>query len=530
MHKITNFKIKFHVYQIFNLSLLFALLQFFTQTGLAIELHWAGNFWAEYHFIKNYTMDGSDQGSVFDPNRAPGGTPLGYYIPAGGNTNATFQTLFLKLRPKIIVNDNIYLKSEWWLGNPATSIFGGSYPYTFEQRQFYSNQSRGSFISAQRLWGEILSDIGTIHIGRAPLDWGLGLVWNGGESLWSRFQSTGDVIRLVSKFGAFSFVPQFILYSAGNNVGGSCSYPSFGYFLGGNCIPGIGNGGVSEYALTLKYENLEEDFEGGVNFIRRLGGANQDPTSGTLGPHGVVGGMAFNTWDIYGRKKIGRFTLAGEAPITTGKVMGIDYSTFALATEVNWKSSDTWETSLKAGHAPGQSSSDVQSFDKFRAFYFHPNYRLGLILFNYQLAHFAGTPGPNTDNNSSAPSSQLRSPFDNPVVNANYLMLTETVTSDKWKFHLSWIYAHALQSAQFGKYFYNTVQKRISLLPANKNQSQSLGWELDAGTSFQWDDSFLLRWDLGFFFPGDFYRFSNGPVDNQTSVVFATALRAGITF
>src|SRR5581483_12091168 len=97
-------------------------------------------------------------------------------------------------------------------------------------------QSRGSVITAQRYWGEFDSDIGIFEIGRAPLDWGLGLIWNRGDGIWGRgskktdhpedkketygrpwdrYESTGDQVRLVSRFGSFIFSPAYILYSAG---------------------------------------------------------------------------------------------------------------------------------------------------------------------------------------------------------------------------------------------------------------------------------------------------------------------------
>jgi len=238
----------------------------------ALELDWSGQFRAEYNFIHDYSADNTAAANNFDPTRDPA-TTGGYYIPSGGNSDATFQTLFLKLRPKLVVNDNIYIKSEFWLGNPAYSIFGDGAPGTTDQRQFYSNQSRGSLITAQRIWAEFLSDIGTVQVGRAPLNWGLGLVWNSGDGLWDRYESTGDTIRLISKFGAFSVMPSFVIYSSGNNVGGALPIApgtagTGTPFLANDTVNG--DGGVREYTLALKYENLDDELEGGVNFIKRL--------------------------------------------------------------------------------------------------------------------------------------------------------------------------------------------------------------------------------------------------------------------
>jgi hypothetical protein len=497
------------------------------QSAWSMELDWSGQFRTEAHYLRNYSMDSSDIGVIDDPIRTNAG---GYYIPGGGASAAQFQTLFLRLNPKLVVNDNIYIKSEWWFGDPVFGFFGDSAPLTKDQSQYYSTQSRGATVSAQRLWADFLTDIGTVQVGRAPLHWGLGVFWNGGEGLWDRYMSTGDVIRLVSKFGAFSVTPSLVKYSGGNNVGGACHVA-----LGGTCNVIVGGGGISDYSLMFKYENADEDFEGGVNFVKRIAGAAQDPGAGFLGIGTVSDtaqkpvGMNFNTWDIFGRKKFGRVSLAGELPIVTGDLGGLDYKTFALAFEANWKITDAWETSLKTGHAPGQANilGNSPSDNRYKAFYFNPGYRLGLLMFNYALEHFAG---PNLLNSSLAGREDLQSPFDSSIVNANYINLGGSYQVDKWNFHAAFIYAKALETAKVGENFFNHRERKFLANAANVDQSSSLGWEMDYGTTFQWDDNFQFGADLGWFFPGDFFKFSNTTTDNATSSVFAAVVRAGVAF
>jgi hypothetical protein len=487
-----------------------------TVNAWALELDWSGQFRAENHYVRHYQMDAL--GNITrDAARDGVG---GYYIPGGGSDNSTFQTLFLRLRPKLVVNDNIYIKSEWWLGDPVYGLFGNAAPYTVDQRQYYSSQSRGSTITAQRFWAEFLTDVGTVQVGRAPLHWGLGLFWNSGEGLWDRYESTGDVIRLVSKFGAFSFVPSVVKYSLGNTIGGACTIAA------GACSNVAGAGGMSDYSLQLKYENPDEDFEGGVNFVKRIAGAVQDSTYGYFGVQGVPAGMNYNTWDLYGRKKFGRFSLAGELPITTGDIGGIEYKTFAAAIESELKIGDSWETSLRFGHAPGQPGGAVGATpSRYKAYFFNQNYRIGLIMFNYQLANFAA---PSAQNN---PNASVRSPFDNPVVNANYLSLLGGIRTDKWRFHAGLVFAKALEPAADQSSFFNTWSRSFANNTSGISQSDSLGWEMDYGAAFQWDETFQFGLDLGWFFPGDFYKFTNvAGRTNATDTVFATVFRVGVVF
>ena len=212
----------------------------------ALELDWSGQFWSEYNFIHNYSMDTSTVGS--DPVRSAAG---GYYVPGGGTNDASFNSLFLRLRPKVVVNDNIYIKSEFWFGDPIYGMFGNAVPYASDQHQYSSSQSRGSILTAQRFWGEFLTDIGTVQIGRVPLHWGLGIVWDSGDNVWDRYMSTGDAIRWIAKFGSFSFIPSIIINSTGNTVGGACQVGG-----GPHCTPGLGTAGserLFDYFQIRKY-------------------------------------------------------------------------------------------------------------------------------------------------------------------------------------------------------------------------------------------------------------------------------------
>jgi hypothetical protein len=442
----------------------------------ALDLDWTGDFRAENHWISNYRMNASNAQSG------------GYSIP-GTDGKAQFQTLFFRLRPRAIVNDNVYLRSELWFGNPATGFFGDAAPGA-DQAGYNSTFSGGGAVTAQRFWAEVQTDVGNVHVGRAPLNWGLGLVWNAGDGLYDHFQSTGDMIRMVSKFGAFSLSPAAVKYTAGNSVSG---------------------GGTSEYALSLKYENSDDEFEGGVNFIRRVGGA--------FAPFAVGGSgdANSNTWDIFTRKKLGKAQFSAEAPITNGKVSGTDASTFALAFEGRYASSDVLNFSAKAGHVPGQSGDNK----KIRGYHLHPNYKTGLILFNYQFANFNGA---NIGPDATA------SVFNAPITNASYLQLGGDYTSGKWVFRGSWLYARANETAPASGPYFNQWTRTFGTANASVAQSNSLGWELDAGTTLKWDDHFEFKADAGMFVPGDFFKFTGTTTENQTGSILAVVLGVGAKF
>ena len=353
------------------------------------------------------------------------------------------------------------------------------------------------------------------------------------DSLWDHYESTGDVVRLISKFGNFTFEPAFISYSTGNNIGGACNFGAPGTAGFSTCTPQLGSGGMNDYSLILKYENTDDDLEGGVNFIRRVAGFAQDPFSGYSG---VGGGTYFNTWDIYARRGLGQFAVAAEVPITSGILANSTYSAFALAGELNWRPSDTWEIQAKGGHAPGEPSGTTSTPGSFNAFFFNPNYTLGTVMFNYALHHFAG---PNTSNNPNGSANSLVSPYDNPIVDANYIGLSGLAHTDKWTFNLGFVWAHAPETCTggAGNFCYNNwTRQEISTASGTdaagngKQQGGDLGWELDGGASFQYDEYFVFKLDLGVFMPGSFYAYSNAITDNATNAVFAAVGRIGVNF
>ncbi len=468
-------------------------------TASAMDLDWSGQFRAEAVMINNYAPEANvttGQG--------------GYEVNQVGSKDARFQTLFLRLRPKLIVNDNVAIKSEWWLGNPVTGFYGSDYPGSSrsDQRYYNSTFSGGSSISAQRFWAEFLTDLGTFQVGRAPIHWGLGLIHNSGDGVFDRYQSTGDTFRMISKFGNFAVIPAHTKYNYGNAAGGS------GYTL-------------SEFSLGLRYENPDEDFEGGVNFVRRIADAQSDSVwinynGGTAGTPGV-GGMNVTIWDIYGKKKVGKFDFGIEAPIFNGDLIGRTYKAFALAVELKYRANDSWNFFAKAGKVPGQPNSPSSNPEKWTMVMFHPNYRLGLLMFNYNFANFAGNNNPNT-------AGTVKSIYDNPITNARYLMAGATLSADKWKFTGSFITATADRTAETGQLFFNSRDRAYSSVAAVKNQGASIGTEFDLGVALHWDEFTTFALDTGLLVQGDYPKFVNGASDNELKSVLGIQASIGVRF
>ena len=517
------------------------------QTAHAVQLDWSGQFWFENQWLNNYQLDRSRPGYDSDPVYYNTGGP---YVPGAGEKNVLWYSAFLKLRPKIVVNDSIHIKSEWQVGSPIYGFMGRDFPQSGgDQYNFTGSQKNGATITATRFWASLITDFGTIDLGRAPIHWGLGAMWNSGDNLFDRYQSTGDMIRLTSKFGNLSISPALSKVSMGNSAAGAlsttASYPSLS-------TAKQGNDDVTDYHLALRYDNSEEDFDFGLMWTRRTGNAAQ--SSLLISPTGSSNTrLNYNLLDFFVKKKFGHFTFGGEVPYFTGRIGGIDgssnefeYKSVAIITEIGY-ASDQWDILFKGGHVPGQGTADydpnasgsttayVDTNTKYKAVYLNKDYGLGLIMFHYNLW------GLGASNPDTLTASQLRSPYDNPIVNANYLALTPTLKYDKWSFSSTVVFAWADKTVPDNpngsapQKFYNHERRQFfNSATDNGGQSSFMGWEWDLGSKFRWDENFIIGWDLGMWFPGKYYAFANKskPSDllGSAGFMFASQIQAGITF
>jgi hypothetical protein len=463
----------------------------------ALDFDWHGQFRAETNWLFGYSHG----------NLATGANNTGYNIPSNGESPATYQNLFLRLDPRVIVNDNVSLHSDLWFGTPDRGIFGGDQLTT----TYYNTTRTGSAtVTANEMYADVATDFGTITVGRAPLNWGLGLIWNNTHEGFDRFPSTGDTIRMTTKFGAFRFMPGVVKYRNGSNYGGSTGT------IAGSTIDG--SSGVSDYTLGLMYANDDEQIDLGILFLRRIAANN----ASVVNPFSIdtVGnsGYAYNVWDFYVKKKAGMFTFAAEVPLVSGSVAGKDYSTVAGAAKVNAQVNDHWSVKFNVGSADGQANASAASpANKLSAFFFHPDYRPGLVMFNYQLRNLS---------NGSA------SPYYNPVTNARFLTLGLDFNSGKWSHGVQGLYALADKTADgvAGTTYYNSWDGIYRTQNGSTAQEKNLGFEFDYSLGYDWDESFRLGIDLGLFFPGKFYEFSNSATPNTTKTVFASTMNILVKF
>ena len=474
------------------LSLIFSV---FTNQAKALDLDWHGQLRTETNWIYGYS-----HGKLL----AAGAGDQGYFIPSNGDSPASFQNLFLRLTPRVIVNDNVSIYSNLWFGTPDKSIFGGNQPNTSTVNQ---TNTGNATISASTFYAEVATDFGTFTVGRVPLNWGLGVIWNTNTDGFDRMPSTADGFRLETKLGAFKFAPAMYKYRAGSNYGGS------GSFTAGTSD---GTSTATDYSVALTYNNDDEQMDLGLLFLRRLAGLNAgivDPFSTTA----TTTGYAYNVWDFFVKKKSGIFTVSAEVPIVTGLVGNKTYSTVAGAAKVDAQVDDHWKLKLNGGMAGGQESLAVGATStKLTSFYFHPDYRPGLLMFNYNMRNL---------------SDGASSPFNNPVTNAQFVSLGFDYNSNKWTHGVQFLTATSSKTAEAaaGSYF-NTQDGHYQTKGATGAQEKGLGTEIDYSLGYDWDESMKLGLTMGLYMPGKFYEFSKSATLNEVKTAFGTGLNLLVKF
>lgn len=475
----------------------------FTSNAHALTVDWSGYFRADNNHVRNYVLE--------------------------GNKATTFSSVYFKLKPKVLVNDNVIIKSEWNIGDPVYGFLGRSTPSEDRNNPFSSG--RGSFpISAARIWMDVHTDFGTLQAGRAPFHWGLGAIFNSGDAPFDRFQSTSDTIRLVSKFGYLSLMPIYAKNSMGRSLGGARN-PSTNAIVDGA-------DDVTDYGLGLSYDNPEEDLQAGGLYYKRNA---QDQQSAYYYPAGQTtynagaNGMNLKLFNFFAKKSWNRFELGAEVPIYRGEIGDMNgigkrntYSATALAVETALKF-DTWKHSLKFGTVPGQGPATTGNRGQsFSAMEFHRAYKLGLILFNYNLGYF-GANNPDSVPGNAAAGDSVVSAYDANISNAKYVMFATEKKWEQWSLGLGAVWAQANQVAKTGSDAYNHRARRW--FTATANQGESIGIEVDLGTRYNWDDSITFGADFGMLFPGDHLKFVDS-VTNQgvNKKVFAATFSAATVF
>lgn len=463
------------------------------RVSLAADLQWSGT----------YRFEGV---SVINPDLT------------SQNREKNYLLHHLVLRPKIVASDGIIIHSRFDIFNNANSFHSNSQLGQFlgngpaspdpseplgsnsasssQNSNVLSQVGQSEIIEVNHLYLTWLHEHGALIVGRAPMQFGLGITHNAGEGLFDHWLDTRDLVGYKIVAGNFYFFPMYAKVNEGELDK---------------------NDDIKDWMIHVQYENPETDISMGVFFYQRDG--NRTSNDAPRGEDGIggAGSEVRRKWstqhlNIFAGRESENLKLKVEGAFQNGKTgiedangSQVSLSGFGLAGELEWIPRDSaWAFGLNAGLATGD---DPTTTDKYEGFVFDRNYDFTLLLFQQPLGQ-ADVLGTTTSGRGGVGTADTEA-----ISNALYFS-----PYTKYKWSEKWIFDTRLTYAQV-----NETRTRDG-----DNMGDSLGYEWDLGVTYTPHSRFMWKNQVGLLFPGEAWQYASRNFENDFAYGFFT--RAAVTF
>jgi hypothetical protein len=462
---------------------------FLNSTAMAGDLEWSGLYRFEGNFLKN-----SELGSK--------GKELSYGLH------------HLVLRPKIVAGDGLTIFGQFDIlnntGYPNSQmgqIWGGGIgtgvPTSANNSNSQGQTQEADTIQVTQLYLTYAQEYGQLLVGRAPLQFGLGITHNAGRGLFDHWYDTRDMAAYKVVVGNLYFMP-IIGKPSEKNINNSDD--------------------VNDYMFHFQYENPETDLElGAFYWLRKASAQGSDAPAGA--PLGGAGATAtsdvdMKTVSLYALRNGDRLRLGMEAAFQSGETGVINPSGdnvalggFGLAAEFSYQGADSktrW--GLKAGTASGD---DPSSTAKFEGFIFDRNYDVAMLMFNHPLGRYDFL-GSNLQTGSVRDADGNINRADVEAI-SNVMYVAPSIRynfNDRWSWDNTVITGWLADNPMAGS------------TPA-RDPGKELGYEFDTAVNFSPRKGVMWVNQAGFLFPGSAWK-GDGQFESKFS--FGVSTKAAISF
>lgn len=458
------------------------------QSVYALPVDWAGVFSVDTTRLSSYSKGVQPQSQNLGSQVIP-------LINSDAET-AHVQTYLLKLQPTIIVNDSATIFGEMTTGYARGGRWGQGLEQTSHSDRgmgnvLYNYQNYREPLHLSQIYAKYYANTATYVIGRQPLHWGLGAIFNNGEGVDSRFSSIEDGITAHLNIGNFRLSPYY-MKANGSNLDGQ--------------------GDLRHIGIKALYQNNDQGLSLGLLYSKRR---NKSTTMLLEDQEGGIGPSEVRIIDLYFQKDIERFTVEAEFPVLTGSLGSSEntYSARALLAKASYELHPTWNLGLGFGYISGE---DGQNDNELKALYLHPNYQVANLMFRYNLGGIAG------ENNESI--------FDSYMTNVQYIKIMTSYQANQWVWELGFVMANALKVAQEGQSSFH--HEKNTFFTASENQEKSYGFEIDLDFIYKWNTDVSVMGSLGYHFVGEYYAFDNSSTEGSPSLSnpYAAKIQTVINF
>lgn len=444
----------------------------FAQRAFA-DISWSGNYRMEAVKVKGAELDSNQNSKAY----------LLHHIV---------------LQPKLVAADgiNIYGRFDLLNSSALDNVAGQSFgtgpnsptaPAGTKSNTFSDMQNPNSPLWVTQLYATWTQEFGVFVVGRAPLQFGLGMNYSDGSGLFDHYMSTRDMIGYKAVLGNLSVMPILAKVNEGalND-----------------------EDDINDYILNVNYENPETDLSLGAFYRLRVATRAGNDTA-TPAPAGFKSQQV----NVFGGRKWGNLGLGVEGGFNSGDlgVAGgtgnVKLDSYGVAAELKYANPDSkWSYGSKAGLASGD---DAGTTDTYEGFIFNRNYNVGMLLFNHPLGRGDNLRTSAVRDVTSLSSSQIDTEA---VSNA---MFVAPNFQHRWKENLSWGATFVWATAQAEAY------------PGMDN---ALGYELDMNLTYKPYEK--MRWitEIGALMPGEAWNTGTGNPTLDNKLVYGITTKAAITF
>lgn len=411
-------------------------------TAHGAELFWDGHYRAQAHLYRSLSLSESN------PNRIQQIDYLNHWL----KLNPVFRAA-----PNVAVHaqlDTLYLQNFGATGVLDSDQIIGDESLYFSQRM-EPDSTDGAYgasnIRVSRVWTEWQSPVGLFKLGRMPLDWGTGMVFNPGDQATQFTGDTVDRFQYSHSFDSIYLMAATELRNEGfisemdDSVAGNIAL----YYASERIEGGL-------YALYDHHSQSSVESSYGELTLDLFGKANS-------GPLNVEAEFAF----IY-----------GSGDLENG-FDNIERMTFGGVLDAHLKFG-AFGGGLNLGYAHGDDNPDDK---EFKTFSFDRNYDISLMLFDQVLPTLAPSVN-NTINQGLETSAALTG---NAIGNAMYIQ-------PRFDYRLS----EQLQFVASGLF------ARAAVLPEGE-ENKNYGIEANADVIYQPTSKLRVQTKLGAFFPGNYF-------------------------
>ncbi len=459
----------------------------FSIQSFALSLDWSGGYRIEYMSVPNSTL----------------ASPTG---------NKDYGLNYLYLQPKIIGSDGINIISRFdvfgndlpaYKNSQLGSFWGGGLnriATTGNGSNVTSQNSDSMGVRTSQLYLNVNQEYGSLVVGRAPIEFGMGITHNAGRGEFDHWIDTRDMVGYRFIVDNVSFMP--ILAKSFQSDFGLAST-------------------VSDQILVLEYDNKDIGARAGVfHQSRRSSNTSNDGTiAGFPGSTAVLtGGFKSQTVNVFLERKWTAFEFRLEGSFLTGET-GVQHTNgeeiklnaYAIAAEMLFPANESkWEYGAKFGIVSG----DDPMTSTYEGYQLDRNYDIAILMFNHRLGQvdILGN-GPIHANDAASKLSISNSADDEAIGNTVYL-----APSFKYSWNEKFNWKNTLVYGQLMTNTNNFVDFK-----------KDLGLELDTELIYRPRERVTWSTGIGFLFPGNAWK--AGSANNfDNKFIYGLSTKAAITF